>query len=435
MTGNRPDLSSLRIFGCRIFAKRPGEQQTKLDHHTSTGIFLGFTATNKNARYIDESTGTIKVGTHINYNEACMTLPSHKTPIATKTLEILGYSKESPVPTPTASTTLKVQKLNNTAITPIRSTADSVGYNLHCNLQANVELAPQQTIVIPTGIAIEVPIGTYAKIAPRSRLTVKRHITTMAGIIDPDYRGDLKIVLHNFGNTNQIIKPNDKIAQMILERVATPDIEERSSLTQTERASSGFGSTDKVKDNNTASPISLPTDDIIQYHRAATAAAATLNDPAINKLSIIPAYFEPKTHLYLSTDPFDNITKRTIHIKGTDNNLLGMKLIQCQARNLPKLLDCERGSSLIQIPLWQSQLRNAYITHINDIVIYSISQIESIIQQLHKDQNNINITFATINKQNLHPQFGVPILYHDQMNVITKYLWELNHQPPMAKAT
>jgi dUTP pyrophosphatase len=431
MTGNKPDLSGLRIFGCRIFARRPGQPQTKLDHHTSTGIFLGFTATNKNARYIDENTGTIKVGTHIIYDEACMTLPSHKTPIAAQTLQILGYSKEPPAPTPTTSSTLKVQKLNDNAITPIRSTAESVGYDLHCNLQSNVEIHPQQTTVIPTGIAIEVPTGTYAKIAPRSGLTVKRHITTMAGIIDPDYRGDIKIVLHNFGSEIQTIKPNDKIAQMILERVATPDIEECSSLTSTERATSGFGSTDKIK--TPSPPIQLPTDDIIQYHRTTTAAAATINDPTINKLSIIPAYFEPKTHLYLSTDPFDNVTTRTINIKRTDNNLLGMRLTQCKTRNLPKLLDCDKGSSSIRLPLWRSQLRNAYITHINDIAIYNITQIESIIQQLRKDQTSLDITFATIDKQNLHPQFGVPILYHDQMNIIAKHLWELNHQPQWQK--
>jgi hypothetical protein len=74
-----------------------------------------------------------------------------------------------------------------------------------------------------------------------------------------------------------------------------------------------------------------------------------------------------------------------------------------------------------------------YITHIIDIAIYSITQIESIIQQLRKDQNNLDITFATINKQNLHPQFRVPISYHYKMNVIAKYLWELNHQPQWQK--
>ena len=63
LTGLKPDLSNLRIFGSRVFVKKPGKRKYKLDHHTAKGVFLGFTATQKNIRYIDEDTGTIKIGT------------------------------------------------------------------------------------------------------------------------------------------------------------------------------------------------------------------------------------------------------------------------------------------------------------------------------------------------------------------------------------
>ena len=74
MTGNQPDLTELRIFGCRIFAKLTGKRRTKLDHHTAKGFFLGYTASNKIMRYIDEKTGVIKTATHAIFDEACMTL-------------------------------------------------------------------------------------------------------------------------------------------------------------------------------------------------------------------------------------------------------------------------------------------------------------------------------------------------------------------------
>ena len=70
-------------------------------------------------------------------------------------------------------------------------------------------------------------------------------ITTLAGVIDPDYRGELKIILHNFGHETQIIKTNQKIAQLILEKAATPETTPVESLNTTKRGNNRFGSTDK----------------------------------------------------------------------------------------------------------------------------------------------------------------------------------------------
>lgn len=428
MTGNQPDLTELRIFGCRIFAKLTGKRRTKLDHHTAKGIFLGYTASNKIMRYIDEKTGVIKTATHAIFDEACMTLPSNKTPISARTLQILGYDINPIISPDIDNNILHIQKLNKHALLPKRGTPQSVGYDVFSNLVETINVLPGNIAIIPTGIAVEPPKGTYVKVAPRSGLTVKKNLTTMAGIIDPDYRGEVKVVIRNFGLETQTITPNMKIAQLIVEKVATPDIKVSTTLTNTSRGDKGFGSTDKSTLKTSQEDIS----DIAVYNNT-TAAAATAK---VQKLSIIPAYYTHKQHLYLSTNPYDHITDRIIKCRHTDNDpLLGMQLEHCTIRNLPQLKDCQRGSSSIRIPLWRSQLRNAYITHINGIAIYSITQIESIIKQLRELDHTceIEFTFATIERQDMHPQFGVPNLYHDQMNIIAKHLWEMNHKPQWTK--
>ena len=411
ITGLQPDLTNLRIFGSRVYVRKTGKRRYKLDNHTSTGIFLGFTATQKNIRYIDESTATIKVGTHAIFDEAGMTIHPTKVPMAAQTLQRLGYVDE---PTPSEEktpTTLQIEKLLPTAVVPSRATPGSIGYDI-CNASPeSIIIKPWHTAIVPTGIALATTPGTYVRIAPRSGLTVKNNLTTMAGVIDPDYRGEVKIVLHNFGENEQKIQPKQKIAQLILEKADTPTVEVVQKLPRTKRNTGGFGSTDS------------PSSTSIQEY--------TVKNSKVNKMNIIPAYFEPAYHLYLSTDPYDNVTSRNINPRPHDNNLLGMKIQQCPIRNLPQLIDCEKGSSSMRIPKWRSQLKHSYLTHVNNIAIYNKKSIERIIKTAREVNPNepIQITFASIKQQSMHPQFGVPHLHHDQMNLIASHLWELRHKP------
>ena len=426
MTGNQPDLTHLRIFGCRVFVKITGKRKSKLDHHTSTGIFIGYTASNKIIRYIDEKTGTIKTATHAIFDEACMTLPSNKTPIAARTLQILGYDTNptEPISTP-ENNELQIQKLNENAITPSRASEESVGYDLYSNLSDAIEIQPGDIAIIPTGIALKPPPGTYVRIAPRSGLTTKQHLTTMAGVIDPDYRGEIKVVVRNFGNNAQVISTKMKIAQMLIEKVSIPTITEVTKLDKTDRGKKGFGSSGIHISNDNES-------NIFEYKNESAAAATA----KVKKLTVTPAYFDNNQHLYMSTNPYDNITTRFVTCRHSDKDeLLGMVLEHCNIRNLPQLKDCKRGSSSIRIPLWRSQLRHAYITHINGISIYNIDQLKSIISKLREIDNTCEIafTFATIQQQDMHPQFGVPHLYHDQLNIVAKHLWELSHKPQWYK--
>lgn len=94
-----------------------------------------------------------------------------------------------------------------------------------------------------TGVAVVLPVGTYGRVAPRSGLAVKHGINVGAGVVDPDYTGEVKVLLFNHGVDAFEVKRGDRIAQLILERCETPDVEEVGVIAETARGAGGFGST------------------------------------------------------------------------------------------------------------------------------------------------------------------------------------------------
>ena len=123
-----------------------------------------------------------------------------------------------------------------------RGSDGSVGYDLYSNEDAIVPCQAGNALV-GTGLAVRIPDGCYGRVAPRSGLAVKHCIDVGAGVIDPDYTGEVKVVLFNRGFDNFEIKKGDRIAQLILERCETPHIKEIGLLEETLRGSDGFGST------------------------------------------------------------------------------------------------------------------------------------------------------------------------------------------------
>ena len=136
---------------------------------------------------------------------------------------------------------LLVKRLNEHAIIPARGSVGAVGYDLYSSVDTCVAL--KNRTLVETGIAITLPPGTYGRVAPRSGLAVKKGIQVGAGVIDPDYTGEVKVLLFNDGEGDFVIKKGDRIAQLIIERCETPPIEEVDSLDATERGEGGFGST------------------------------------------------------------------------------------------------------------------------------------------------------------------------------------------------
>ena len=97
--------------------------------------------------------------------------------------------------------------------------------------------------MVKTGLAIAIPENTYARIAPRSGLAVKKFIDTGAGVVDYDYRGEVGVVLFNHAEEDFEVKKGDRIAQLILERISMAEVVETDELFATERGAAGFGST------------------------------------------------------------------------------------------------------------------------------------------------------------------------------------------------
>ncbi len=140
---------------------------------------------------------------------------------------------------------LKIKKLKENAKIPQRATNGSAGMDLYACIAESVTLAPGQLTVIPTGIAIELPDNTCAAfLYARSGLGVKHGIclSNGVGVIDSDYRGEVCVGLCNVSDKPYVIEPFERVAQMVIAPVLTPDITEVNELSDTARGEGGFGS-------------------------------------------------------------------------------------------------------------------------------------------------------------------------------------------------
>ena len=143
--------------------------------------------------------------------------------------------------------TVPVIKLRQNAVLPTYGSAEAAGADLYACLDAPVTIDAGETLLIPTGLALEVPKGYAGLIYARSSLGTKRGLApaNKVGVIDSDYRGEIGVVLHNHGKAAQTIQPGERIAQLLITPVLTPAFEEVAELTETQRGAGGFGSTGK----------------------------------------------------------------------------------------------------------------------------------------------------------------------------------------------
>jgi len=136
---------------------------------------------------------------------------------------------------------LLVKKLSPAAILPSRGSSGAAGYDLSASKDCIVPA--RGNALVPTDLAIAIPSGTYARIAPRSGLAWKHSIDVGAGVVDFDYRSAVGVILFNHSDTNFTIKAGDRIAQLILEKIEIAEVQEVETLEDTARGSGGFGST------------------------------------------------------------------------------------------------------------------------------------------------------------------------------------------------
>lgn len=136
---------------------------------------------------------------------------------------------------------LKVMKLHPDATLPTRGTPFAAGLDLYA---LNETLVPPHTGgLVETGIAVAIPPEFYGRIAPRSGVSFRTGLVVNAGVIDSDYRGEIKVLFNNFTANEVKFQKGDKVAQLVLERIGLLAVEEVTDLDDTIRGENGFGST------------------------------------------------------------------------------------------------------------------------------------------------------------------------------------------------
>ena len=141
---------------------------------------------------------------------------------------------------------IDIKKLYEDSIIPTRGTEESAGYDLYAHIDVETkELAPGETFMVGTGIAIEIPKGYYAAIFARSGIAAKRNLrpANCVGVIDSDYRGEIKVPIFNDSNTNQVLENKERVAQMVIMPYLSITFNEVENLSESNRDHAGFGST------------------------------------------------------------------------------------------------------------------------------------------------------------------------------------------------
>lgn len=142
---------------------------------------------------------------------------------------------------------IRVKKLHPNAKLPTYGSAEAAGADLYACLEEAVTIQPGEIFWVPTGIALEVPKGCAGLVYARSSMGAKRGLApaNKVGVVDSDYRGEIRVVLLNHSQQPQILEPGERVAQFIITPVLTPAYEEAEELSDTTRGTGGFGSTGK----------------------------------------------------------------------------------------------------------------------------------------------------------------------------------------------
>lgn len=142
---------------------------------------------------------------------------------------------------------VRIKRLRNNSANPLPGymTTHSAGMDLYVDLSEDVTLVPGERTLVPTGIAIELQDGYEAQIRPRSGLAIRHGITLVnsPGTIDPDYRGEIGVIVINHGSEPFVLKRGERIAQMVFSRFVRAELREVAELGETARGEGGFGHT------------------------------------------------------------------------------------------------------------------------------------------------------------------------------------------------
>ncbi len=140
---------------------------------------------------------------------------------------------------------VNIKKLDERAVVPAYGSEYAAGADLYALVDGETVIKPHATVVIPTGIAVELPLGYAGLIYARSGLATKKGLApaNKVGVVDCDYRGEIKVALHNHSDEEQTISSGERIAQFVITPYLTAQFVECDELSETVRGAGGFGST------------------------------------------------------------------------------------------------------------------------------------------------------------------------------------------------
>lgn len=142
---------------------------------------------------------------------------------------------------------VRIKLLNDKAVLPSYQSETAAGADLYAAFEGEREVLAGETFFVPTGIAMEIPDGFVGLVFARSGLACKKGLApaNKVGVIDSDYRGEIKVALHNHSHASVVISGGERIAQLVIVPYLTADFEQCDELSDTERGVGGFGSTGK----------------------------------------------------------------------------------------------------------------------------------------------------------------------------------------------
>lgn len=140
---------------------------------------------------------------------------------------------------------INIKKLNVLAEVPLRGSNDSAGYDLYAATSYIIEVPPHSTVKVGTGWAMDIPSGYFGAVFARSGLATKEGLrpANCVGVIDPDYRGEIMVAVHNDTDTVRFVNPGERIAQIVFMPFISAEFVSMGNLEPTVRGSGGFGST------------------------------------------------------------------------------------------------------------------------------------------------------------------------------------------------
>lgn len=142
---------------------------------------------------------------------------------------------------------INIKKLSDTAVVPESGSVSAAGYDLYADIKEEVQIQPNETAMIGTGLAMEIPEGYFGGIFARSGLASKEGLrpANCTGVVDADYRGAVKVALHNDSKEVRTVVPGQKIAQLVVIPYLPLEFQVVDELNETVRGAGGFGSTGK----------------------------------------------------------------------------------------------------------------------------------------------------------------------------------------------